>query len=226
MKVMRHIARRIQYAILFLMTAYPAHACDVTQWNAAIGNAAKVQHVNAALIRAVIQVESNACERLNDKHITSEAGAMGLMQLLPTTWSSYRDRLKLGDDPYDTSDNILAGSAYLHDLIQELGLFDGLAAYFAGAKTIAEHQSDEELPSSATMLYVHDVLELVARETVRSTTTSPPSHTASSALYAIAGSIDRRTVDTSRPSRSTPFAITHARKDDRSAEPDRSEPVQ
>lgn len=222
----RHAARRVQCALLCVMTMPLTHACDVTQWRSAIENAARLEHVNAALIRAVIEVESNACERLEGKPITSHAGAMGLMQLLPATWSSYRDRLQLADDPYNADDNILAGSAYLHDLIQELGLFDGLAAYFAGAKNIAEHRLDDELPSSATMAYLRDVLEFVARETMRNTTTSSPLRATSSQLFAIDESVDPRAIDTRQSSQSTLFAITHARKSDKSAARDRSEPVQ
>ena len=40
------------------------------------------------------------------------AGAIGLMQVMPDTWAGLRVRYRLGGDPYDPRDNILAGTAY------------------------------------------------------------------------------------------------------------------
>lgn len=41
---------------------------------------------------------------------------MGLMQIMPATWADLRARHRLGSDPYDPCDNILAGVAYLCEL--------------------------------------------------------------------------------------------------------------
>jgi Protein of unknown function (DUF2840)/Transglycosylase SLT domain len=41
----------------------------------------------------------------------SPKGAMGLMQFMPETWSRLRFRYGLGTDPFDTHDNIVAGTA-------------------------------------------------------------------------------------------------------------------
>jgi hypothetical protein len=56
-------------------------------------------------IRAVMHVESGAKQRAR-----SSKGAMGLMQIMPKTWTELRARYGLGADPYDPRDNILAGA--------------------------------------------------------------------------------------------------------------------
>jgi soluble lytic murein transglycosylase-like protein len=78
-------------------------------------------------IRAVMQVESNG-----EADAMSPKGAMGLMQVMPATYTYLSDRYGLGDDPYAPRDNILAGSAYLHELYDRYGAAGFLAAYNAG----------------------------------------------------------------------------------------------
>jgi soluble lytic murein transglycosylase-like protein len=55
-----------------------------------------------------MHAESSAKQRAR-----SERGAMGLMQIMPKTWTELRARHGLGADPYDPHDNILAGTAYI-----------------------------------------------------------------------------------------------------------------
>ena len=57
-------------------------------------------------IRAVMQVESGG-----NRSALSPKGAIGLMQIMPATWETLRQRYRLGADPYDVHDNILAGTA-------------------------------------------------------------------------------------------------------------------
>jgi hypothetical protein len=64
--------------------------------------------------------------------ITSRAGAMGLMQLMPATWASMRSALGLGGDPYQPRDNILAGTAYLRAMYDRFGYPGLFGAYNAG----------------------------------------------------------------------------------------------
>lgn len=78
-------------------------------------------------IAAVLRAES-----AGDPHAVSRAGALGLMQLMPATWSALRGRLGLGADPFDPRDNILAGAAYLRELYDRYGPDGFLAAYNAG----------------------------------------------------------------------------------------------
>ena len=68
----------------------------------------------------------------NGRPITSSAGAMGLMQVMPGTYEGLRQRYALGSDPYDPHDNILAGAAYLKEMHARFGAPAFLAAYNAG----------------------------------------------------------------------------------------------
>lgn len=83
-------------------------------------------------IVAVIAAESGGRTHLDGKPITSRAGAMGLMQLMPATWRALRARYGLGDNPYAARDNILAGTAYLRLLYDRFGYPGVFGAYNAG----------------------------------------------------------------------------------------------
>jgi hypothetical protein len=112
--------------------------CGTTPWQSAIREAADRSGIPFAWIEAVIQAESAGCAVTNGKPTTSRAGAMGLMQLMPATWVEYRSRLRLGDDPFDARDNIMAGAAYLRDLYDRYGAQGFLAAYQAGPERYEE----------------------------------------------------------------------------------------
>jgi hypothetical protein len=90
--------------------------------------------VPARWIRAVIQVESGG-----DEHAMSSRGAMGLMQLMPGTWAKLSARHRLGLDPFDPHDNILAGAAYLKEMYDRFGTDGFLAAYNAGPLRYQQH---------------------------------------------------------------------------------------
>jgi hypothetical protein len=79
---------------------------------------------------------------------------MGLMQIMPQTWSELRARYDLGADPYDPRDNILAGAAYIRELYQRFGAPGFLAAYNAGPGRYESHlATDRPLPDE-TQEYV------------------------------------------------------------------------
>jgi hypothetical protein len=80
-----------------------------------------------AWIYAVIRTESAG--RIG---VVSSAGAMGLMQLMPATWARQRTRYRLGANPFEPRDNILAGTSYLRELYDSYGASGFLAAYNAG----------------------------------------------------------------------------------------------
>jgi len=54
--------------------------------------------------------------------IVSSAGAVGLMQLLPATYGEIAAQYRLGDNPFEPRDNIMAGAAYLRWLHHKYGL--------------------------------------------------------------------------------------------------------
>jgi soluble lytic murein transglycosylase-like protein len=109
------------------------------RWQPFIAEAATRFDIPEPWIRAVIQAESGGRIRLDGRPITSRAGAVGLMQVMPDTYEEMRAQYDLGDDPHDPRDNILAGAAYLRAMYERFG-FPGLfAAYNAGPGRYAEH---------------------------------------------------------------------------------------
>lgn len=92
-----------------------------------IADASQRFGIPAAWIRAVIEVESAGNPRA-----VSSAGAMGLMQIMPTTWTGLRQAHGFGDDPFDPRENILAGTSYLRAMYDRFGSPGFLAAYNAG----------------------------------------------------------------------------------------------
>ncbi|BAK67289.1 putative lytic transglycosylase [Sphingobium sp. SYK-6] len=128
---------------LALLVAAPASARvaedPVSRWQPIIAEASQRFGLPEAWIIAVMRAESRGRTTLDGQPITSRAGAMGLMQLMPGTYAEMRGRLGLGPDPHDPRDNILAGAAYLrlmHDRFGYPGLF---GAYNAGPTRYAEH---------------------------------------------------------------------------------------
>ncbi len=101
-----------------------------------------------AWIRAVMRVESRG-----DVRAVSPKGAMGLMQIMPATWSYLSGRHALGSDPYDPRANILAGAAYLRELHDRYGAPGFLAAYNAGPTRYEASRAGRPLPAE-TVAYV------------------------------------------------------------------------
>lgn len=106
-------------------------------------------------IGSVISIES-----AGDVHAKSPKGAMGLMQIMPATWAELRERYHLGNDPYDPHDNILAGTAYLRDLLDRYGPPGVFAAYNAGPSRYEEHLAGGSLPDE-TRAYVAKLANLL-----------------------------------------------------------------
>lgn len=96
-------------------------------------------------------------ESENDVRAISPKGAMGLMQIMPETWAELRIRHRLGSDPYDPRDNILAGAAYLREMRDRYGSPGFLAAYNAGPGRYEEHLAGRPLPAE-TRAYVAKLL--------------------------------------------------------------------
>jgi hypothetical protein len=115
---------------------------DVGRWGALIDEASARFGVPVAWIRAVILQESGGRTSLTgNSPITSRAGAMGLMQLMPETYREMRRQYGLGSDPYDPHDNIIAGTAYLSWLRTRYGYPGLFAAYNHGPGNFERHLS-------------------------------------------------------------------------------------
>lgn len=105
----------------------------LNRWDTAITEASQRFHIPKAWIRAVMRQESGGRTMLGEnKPIVSRAGAVGLMQVLPATYDQMAEQHKLGDDPFDARDNIMAGAAYLRWLHERYGFPKMFAAYNAG----------------------------------------------------------------------------------------------
>ncbi|MDR3532885.1 MAG: lytic transglycosylase domain-containing protein [Rhodopila sp.] len=105
-------------------------------------------------IRSLMRVESGGKEYLNGDLITSGAGAMGLMQVMPATYDELRDRYNLGDDPFDPHDNILAGVAYMREMYELYGSPGFLAAYNAGPARLDDYLANVRPLPDETRRYV------------------------------------------------------------------------
>lgn len=124
-------------------------------YGAYIAEAAQRFGVPEAWIRAVMRVES-----AGDVRAISSAGAMGLMQVMPATWAELRVRHRLGGNPYDPRDNILAGAAYLREMHDRYGSPGFLAAYNAGPGRYEEYLAGRPLPAE-TRAYVATLAPIV-----------------------------------------------------------------
>ncbi len=86
--------------------------------------------------------------------VTSSAGAIGLMQVMPQTYATLRARLGLGANAYDPHDNIMAGAAFLRDMHDRYGDAGFLAAYNAGPARYEEFRAGGRALPSETILYM------------------------------------------------------------------------
>ena len=112
--------------------------------------------VPARWIPAVMQVES-----AGDQHATSSRDAMGLMQLMPSTWVELSVRYGLGLDPFGPRDNILAGTAYLKEMFDRFGSAGFLAVYHTGLSRFDQHLATGRPLPTDTVAYVTMVTPLL-----------------------------------------------------------------
>jgi soluble lytic murein transglycosylase-like protein len=121
-----------------------------------VADAARRFRIPEQWIRAVIQVESNG-----DAHAISPRGALGLMQIMPGTWVELRARYDLGIDPFDPHDNILAGTAYLREMLDRFGSEGFLAAYNAGPRRYEDHLATGRSLPGETLAYTATLTSLI-----------------------------------------------------------------
>ncbi|WP_246091371.1 lytic transglycosylase domain-containing protein [Swingsia samuiensis] len=143
---------------------YPAPGPASDPWKPYIQEAAQRFSIPEAWIRAVIHQESGGHEYLDGQPITSSAGAMGLMQLMPETYSDMQNTYGLGSDPYDPHDNILAGTGYIKILYRKYGAPAFLVAYNAGPQRLEDYlYSGRPLPEE-TVNYVANITPNLGNE--------------------------------------------------------------
>lgn len=138
----------------WLALAYPAAAQTVADWRPFTTEASQRFGVPVAWIERVMQAESGGRTMLQGRPIVSRAGAMGLMQLMPGTWAEMRAALGLGGDPFDPSDNILAGTAYLRRMYDRFGYPGMFAAYNAGPGRYAAYLAGRQPLPGETIAYL------------------------------------------------------------------------
>jgi soluble lytic murein transglycosylase-like protein len=111
-------------------------------------------NIEAALIRAVISVESGF-----NPSAVSRAGAVGLMQLMPETAMRYNVT-----DRHDPEQNIHGGAQYLHDLLRMFNydLHLTIAAYNAGEQAVMKY-GNRIPPYRETLAYVPKVMKFYKR---------------------------------------------------------------
>lgn len=116
-----------------------ANARDVERWRPLASEAAARFGLPEAWVLAVIEAESAGRTEIGGRLTTSHAGAMGLMQIMPGTWADLRVTYRLGSNPHDPADNIVAGTAYLRAMYDRFGYPGLFAAYNAGPGRYGEY---------------------------------------------------------------------------------------
>jgi hypothetical protein len=137
---------------------YPVPGNPDDPWGPYIREAAARFGVPELWVREVMRQESGG--RLygdNGVLITSSAGAMGLMQIMPRTYETLRDEYGLGNDPYEPRNNILAGTAYIREMYDRYGAPAFLAAYNAGPDRVDAYLTNGTPLPDETVNYLASV---------------------------------------------------------------------
>ncbi|MDO7864900.1 transglycosylase SLT domain-containing protein [Brochothrix thermosphacta] len=118
------------------------------KYSSEINAAAKKYGVDPNLVAAIMKNESTF-----DKNAKSDAGAIGLMQLMPSTAAG------LGVNPYSVQGNVEGGTKYISQMLK---MFDGdmakaVAAYNAGPGNVQKYGGIP--PIGETQNYVKNVLK-------------------------------------------------------------------
>lgn len=112
----------------------------IKKYDAIIHRAAEQFGVEVPLIKAIMKAESSF-----DANAISKSGAQGLMQLMPSTAEDMRV-----NNPFDPEENIFGGTRYLSLLLKQFKQDKRLAiaAYNAGARIVADHNSVPPIPQT------------------------------------------------------------------------------
>jgi soluble lytic murein transglycosylase-like protein len=142
-----NIGRRAERSAVWGLTSSPPAPAEI---NSIVRRVASRYQIDPKLVRAIIQAESD----YNPGAVSSK-GAMGLMQLIPST----AQRFGVGN-PFDPKQNIEGGVSYLKYLLKLFGgnLPLSLAAYNAGENTVIRSGGIPAIPE--TEHYVREVTRL------------------------------------------------------------------
>jgi len=142
-------------SVLFLIilgVCFLYHPClsgpsEPNKYDSIITKAAVKYGLPSDLIHSIIKTESNYNPRA-----VSPKGAVGLMQLMPSTARQYGVT-----NLYDPEDNVLGGTKYLKDLasLYQRNLDLVLAAYNAGQEAVKKYQGIP--PYQETIEYIEKV---------------------------------------------------------------------
>lgn len=130
-------------------------ASVTTNLDSIFKEAANKYGVSERLLKAIAYTESGF-----QANATSSSGAMGIMQLMPSTASAYGV-----SDPYDAYQNIMGGANLISQLLAK---YNGdtslaLAAYNAGSANVDKYGGIP--PFSETQNYVQKVLSYMGSDT-------------------------------------------------------------
>lgn len=139
------------FAIVGLKLLYPF------PYRNAILASAKLYELDVHLLLSVIRTESRFRQQA-----VSPVGAIGLMQIMPTTGAWIADKKGIqdfhADDLYDPETNIHLGSWYLHYLIERFtDIETALAAYNAGPGAVDRWAESKGEMFSETAQFVRRV---------------------------------------------------------------------
>lgn len=140
-----------------MLTASAARADTMARWRPFVTEASSRFGVPVPWIERVMRAESAGRDRIDGRPIRSSKGAIGLMQLMPSTWFELRAVLGLGNDPDDPRDNILAGTLYLRRMYDRFGYPGCFAAYNAGPRRYAAWVVGRQSLPLETITYIRKV---------------------------------------------------------------------
>lgn len=130
----------------------------INRWEPYIKEASARYSIPEKWIRTVIRIESGGRTTWSGRPITSNAGAMGVMQLEGGTYKEISARNGLGSNPYNVRDNILAGTAYLRELYKRFGYPQLFEAYNAGPGVCEKHIKNGVSLPAETANYVREAV--------------------------------------------------------------------
>lgn len=151
----RQAAKIMQGAPAWPVDASKSNSPVTKEVRAIVNEKAGKYNLDPSLVHAVIKAESNG-----NPYAVSRKGAMGLMQLMPSTAGDLRVF-----NPFDPEDNIEGGTKYLKFLLDKFNgdLTLALAAYNAGPKIVEKTGSVPQI--TETRQYVSRVLSLYKGKT-------------------------------------------------------------